>query len=1703
MRILSNLSVSGLLGLNSVADANTDTDKFLVLDSSGIVKYRTGAELYNDIGAGGAAAYTSTLQHEVKAGVALTKGQAVYVTSADGTNMIVSKASNASEATSSKTLGLIAQNLSVNGKGFVITEGLLAGLDTSTAGTEGDPVWLGTDGNLIYGLTNKPYAPAHLVFIGIVTRKNSNNGEIFVKVQNGFELQELHNVQITSTPADNTVLAYETSTSLYKMKSIPTLLGYTPVTNARNITINGTTYDLSADRSWSVGTHTGSLTSGYIPKANGTTSLTDSLVYDTGSAVLIGTQTASSGKFMVYSASPDNHYQAIGSAPSFRFADTITSPNYTGIFGLATATNHFIIGAAAGDMVLSNNTTSSIGNFLFGTGATERMRINASTGNISINNTNNTYRLDVTGTVRFTGQLRLESTITNGTHTYTLPSATGTLALTTDIPSLSGYVPTSRTLTINGTSFDLSADRSWTIPAGVSSVAGGTGINVSTTSGVATVSNTGLLSATGGSGINVSVTSGALNIVNTGLLSASGGSGINVSVSSGVLNIVNTGILSILGSSGINVSTTSGTTTITNTGILSASGGTGINVSVTSGVLTITNTITNTNQLTNGAGYITGITSVMVTNALGYTPTQGTGTTNYLPKFTGTSTIGDSSISDVASSPLSIVKNASSITSNLIFISPTTGTNASILQLDNAGAGTFYIGRQNSAGNSVLLSGLGSYASVVGHTGSQTLHLVTNAISRVQVDGSGNLGLGVTPSAWGAFKPSLQVGTASLSQIANRLYLTANGYYSGSAWTYIDTDYSTQYFQQNGQHIWQTSVSGTAGNAISFTQAMTLNASGNLSVGNTNDTYKLDVSGTGRFTGALTGTSATFSSTVKATQFQLTNSSGQYYYFDNASGNNFIGLTATNTLGLYVGGNLSLSIASTGAATFSSSVTATNLILGDSNNLTWGGSYGANIPTIVGVSGASGYLAIYPAGSTLGERFRITNGGNVGIGNIGANAKLEVTASSGEVFRADAASGAYRIIANQTQVLLNGNVGIGTTSPTRLFDVSATNPQMTLKSTTTTGFSEYYFSDSAGDPGYLSYAHNGDYLVFGVNIAERMRITSGGNVGIGTTSPVSILNIVDTSASDTTLTIGQAGEVPTIKAGGSNTDLKIEAVGVGGFLQLVTNSNPRIHISPTGNVGIGTTSPNYKLHLNTSGTAENVFGITNGTQILTLGVNNDSGGSFLFENSNNGLRFGTNATERMRITSGGNVGIGCTPNYGKVEIQGATTDKRLYIGTNAFYSNSIDLLGINASGSEIPLGLGGSQIQYYTGASERMRITSGGFVGINNSSPYNLLTVGANSHTSPSDTNRVLNWYSVGSELWNNVIPVAIGNNNSSTSQPQMVGLSLFNNSASNNTWSPAITFGGLSTSGGYMNGAAGIAAQLPANSDNNFRGGNLVFYTAGVGAVKGLVEKMRIQHDGNVGIGTTSPDWLLKIEKNSSGGGAGTYPALVVNNPNAAGYSAMYFFNGATNVGGLEYSNTSTNLLLNAYGALLFQTASGTERMRITSGGNVLIAKTSISSRLSGPTVEAEGTFYSGGNQGGYFFEDRSNSTYWYGWYATGNTNVFFYNGNLGANIATIAPTTGTYIALSDINKKKDFEASTIGLNAVLGLKPTLYRMKKDATEGNKELGFIAQEVKDFIPQAYVESENFVGLNYNAIVAALTKAVQELKQELDTLKNK
>ena len=222
MKFLSPIDVNGYISLTTQNPGATPT-KFLIQDANGKIAFRTGQELKVDIGAD----YTEVVRHTVKASVAINKGQAVYtIPTQNGTNILVGLASNNAESTSSKTLGLLDATVAINGVANVVTQGLLAGLNTATA-TIGDPVWLGTNGNLIYGLANKPYAPAHLVFIGIVTRVNLNNGEIFVRTQNGFELDELHDVDLkTTTPINGHILGYDGT--LWVNKTIAGWLGFTP-----------------------------------------------------------------------------------------------------------------------------------------------------------------------------------------------------------------------------------------------------------------------------------------------------------------------------------------------------------------------------------------------------------------------------------------------------------------------------------------------------------------------------------------------------------------------------------------------------------------------------------------------------------------------------------------------------------------------------------------------------------------------------------------------------------------------------------------------------------------------------------------------------------------------------------------------------------------------------------------------------------------------------------------------------------------------------------------------------------------------------------------------------------------------------------------------------------------------------------------------------------------------------------------------------------------------------------------------------------------------------------------------------------------------------------------------------------------------------------------------------------------------------------
>lgn len=155
-----------------------------------------------------------------KAGLPINAGQVVYITGASGSNIIIGLAQADSEPTSSKTIGISESTLATNATGYAITEGLMTVSISAPTANEGDPIWLSstTAGGMVFGLANKPVAPNHIVYLGVVTRKTGNTVvEIYVKIQNGAELDELADVAITNPIAGQALMR---GASLWENRSL-------------------------------------------------------------------------------------------------------------------------------------------------------------------------------------------------------------------------------------------------------------------------------------------------------------------------------------------------------------------------------------------------------------------------------------------------------------------------------------------------------------------------------------------------------------------------------------------------------------------------------------------------------------------------------------------------------------------------------------------------------------------------------------------------------------------------------------------------------------------------------------------------------------------------------------------------------------------------------------------------------------------------------------------------------------------------------------------------------------------------------------------------------------------------------------------------------------------------------------------------------------------------------------------------------------------------------------------------------------------------------------------------------------------------------------------------------------------------------------------------------------------------------------------
>jgi hypothetical protein len=153
-------------------------------------------------------------------------------------------------------------------------------------------------------------------------------------------------------------------------------------------------------------------------------------------------------------------------------------------------------------------------------------------------------------------------------------------------------------------------------------------------------------------------------------------------------------------------------------------------------------------------------------------------------------------------------------------LTSTTGTNIVFSQMTNTG-GDLYVGRESSAG-STFYSGSPAYGSVFMSTGAYPMTFATNSLERLRLDSSGNLGLGVTPSAWGSSYKALQTPAGSLSAFSTtQLTTIQNAYDTGvGTFVYVNTGFASSHLQINAQHIFRTAASGTAGNAITWTQSL-------------------------------------------------------------------------------------------------------------------------------------------------------------------------------------------------------------------------------------------------------------------------------------------------------------------------------------------------------------------------------------------------------------------------------------------------------------------------------------------------------------------------------------------------------------------------------------------------------------------------------------------------------------------------------------------------------------------------------------------------------------------------------------------------------------------------------------------------------------------------------------------------------------------
>jgi hypothetical protein len=928
-----------------------------------------------------------------------------------------------------------------------------------------------------------------------------------------------------------------------------------------------------------------------------------------------------------------------------------------------------------------------------------------------------------------------------------------------------------------------------------------------------------------------------------------------------------------------------------------------------------------------------------------------------------------------------------------------------------------------------------------------------------------------------------------------------------------------------------------------WSERMRITAGGNVGIGTSNPSAKLVVSSTGDAPYIIMNTSATGDKRVRL-QFTQGGNSGMELGTDYSTnnGNNFYFYDRVNgtTLGFF----------SAGTTWFNA-----NLGVGTTTPMGPLEVYSAN------TGGLGGHIILNNNGMAVGNETAILFNDS-GTGSVSSVRAAISSTVEGAPYRGDlkfkTGSTTYGGLSTRMIITGAGNVGIGETAPSTLVHLNRSNADSLVTSTPSIIISNrnstsgsfigggifnntyrdistssitagiYFLNKNSVGAGALAKVSDiifatGNYSTDWVAPDEKMRLTTDGLLGLGVSAPSYKLHIsagtdlirITSSNTDARINIGHSGNggyigYANIGTGARNNVFYVTTgAGTIGSGFIVDND---------GNVGIGTTSPVTKLHVAGNGaftgisvTNPDTSGTFNRSSIdvssnqITMGLTAWGQGSvragtaWVQTVNNYPLVLGTNDNEVMRLLTNGNVGIGTTGPTSKFQVNNnAGTGSAFYVdagnpsGTTTLFEHTgantpvaFAITKSGYSGSSVDFGIlyidmahnvvGGGSNMHFT-----LRNSSG------NRDEYGGLGASIVTNTAGATAGR-LNFYTTNAGATRNIRMVVNpdGNVGIGTTSPEQK-LQIGNGTATGSQYFRIFNSASdiyIGQSGGSIFGFSANSAGfiLSDNSSFPFGIGTVFAQPFVIGTTN--VERMRITSSGNVGIGTTAPGHLLTVQSGNLG--------LISNSYGSTGLIRIYgtdglekFQQGLT-TGGDSYLYTFSG------NNLIFYTNNGSERMRITSGGNVGIGTASPGTAYR--LVVSTGVGQTGAIQ------------------TTGSVNIG--TGALGVNV-TPSATAGRIDASNDIvaystsDKRlkeniKPIENALEKVKSLTGVEFDWIEETKDVHgyEGH-DVGVIAQEVQAVLPEAIRTNESgYLSVRYEKIIGLLVEAMKEQQKEIDELK--